>query len=129
MRRLSDAIRGTLTFADAAQYDGLLAGLVLSETDLECAYMLDREGVQITATHTQAGAQGQANRLFAPSPKGSDHSHKVYFYSLIDGGLERYTTELYLSRLSGNHCRTVASLVHRRDGTKLVLCLDMKANS
>jgi EAL domain-containing protein (putative c-di-GMP-specific phosphodiesterase class I) len=129
MRRLSDAVRGSLTFSEADSFDAVLARLVQTESEVECAYMLDREGVQITDTHMPPEASGPLNRLFAAAPKGSDHSHKVYFYSLIDGGLERYTTEMYLSRGSGHYCRTVASLVHRRDGAKLVLCLDLRADS
>jgi EAL domain-containing protein (putative c-di-GMP-specific phosphodiesterase class I) len=129
MRRLSDSVRATLTTSDITGFDIVLERLVKMEGTVECAYILDRDGLQITNTHRPPQAPQPVSRLFNPAPKGTDHSNKVYFYSLIDAGLERYTTESYLSMATGRPCRTVASMVHRHDGSKYVLCLDLNSDS
>jgi hypothetical protein len=126
MRRLSEAAVASLALADPTGFDIVLERLVKTEREIECAYVLDRNGIQITATHRPPQAIQAASKLFAPALKGSNHSNKAYFYSLMDAGLERYTTESYLSITTGSLCRTIASLVHRNGGTKYVLCLDLR---
>jgi len=126
MRRLSAAAEATLVCADPTGFDVVLERLVKKEPEIECAYLLDRDGLQITGTHRPPQAPLSDSRLFHPAPKGTNHSNKVYFYSLMDAGLERYITEGYLSIATGSLCRTIASVIHRQDSTKYVLCLDLR---
>jgi len=126
MRRLSDAARTALAAADPTGFDVVLERLVKTEWEIECAYLLDRNGLQVTPTHSAPRAIRQASRLFSPALKGTNHSNKPYFYGLVDAGLERYTTDSYLSIATGRMCRTVSSVVARQDGTKIILCLDLK---
>ena len=125
LRRLSDAARHLLMQSDATGFDLVLARLVRNDHSVECAYLLDKDGIQVSSTHTPPNAPDARSRLFAPAPKGADHSAKEYFFSLLDAGLERYTTEAYLSLATGHLCRTVSCLVPRHDGGKYVLCLDL----
>jgi EAL domain-containing protein (putative c-di-GMP-specific phosphodiesterase class I) len=125
LRRVSEAGTHILASADPTGYATVLQRLVSGNLAVECAYLLDRHGIQLTETITRQGHGKEASRLFSPAPKGTDHSNKEYFYSLLDAGLERYTTEPYLSLATGNLCRTVACLVQRGDGSKVVLCLDL----
>jgi EAL domain-containing protein (putative c-di-GMP-specific phosphodiesterase class I) len=126
MRRLSDKARLALSNADPSGFDVILGRLVRSESEIECAYLLDRNGLQISATHSAPQAIRSTSRLFSPALKGTNHSNKAYFFSLVDAGLERYTTDSYLSIATGRLCRTVSSMVHRQDGDKFILCLDLK---
>lgn len=129
LRRVSEAGSHVLASADPTGYTTVLERLVSSNLAIECAYLLDRNGIQLTDTITRRTFAGAGGRLFAPAPKGTDHSNKEYFFSLLDAGLERYTTEPYLSLASGRLCRTVACLVTRGDGGKVVLCLDLRLDS
>ena len=128
MRRLGDKARMALGNADLSGFDTILERLVESESEIECAYLLDRNGLQITATHSAPQAIRSASRLFSPALQGTNHANKPYFFSLMDAGLERFTTDSYLSIATGRLCRTISSLVHRQDGTKYVLCLDLSEN-
>ena len=125
MRSLSYAVRNTLILANVNDFDTILENLVQHEPEVECAYIVDRNGIQVTTTHFLPNNSLPPNRLFAPAPKGADHSNKQYFYSLMDAKLESYTTETYLSLATGYHCRTIASLVDRPDGNQYALCLDL----
>lgn len=97
--------------------------------EIEAGYLLDKDGLQVTATHLGPGTAVSRSRLFAPAPKGTDHSSKEYFFSLLDAGLERYTTESYLSLATGKLCRTVAIAFQHHLGQKLVLCIDTKVSA
>lgn len=129
LRRVSEAGSKLLAQSDPTGFDIVLKRLVSGNLAVECAYLLNRDGIQVTDTITHAGLQGHKDRLFAPAPRGTDHSSKEYFFSLLDAGLERYTTETYLSMATGQLCRTVACLVPRPDGSKYVLCLDLHVDA
>jgi EAL domain-containing protein (putative c-di-GMP-specific phosphodiesterase class I) len=125
LRRISEAGSNVLAQSDPTGYSTVLKRLVSGNLAMECAYLLDRDGIQITETITHENMKRPRQRLFAPAPRGADHSNKEYFFSLMDAGLERYTTSTYLSLATGELCRTVSCLVPRKDGSKLILCLDL----
>jgi EAL domain-containing protein (putative c-di-GMP-specific phosphodiesterase class I) len=125
LRRLSEAARNVLIQTDPTGFDTVMARLVKNDHSVECAYLLDSDGVQVSLTHLNPASRHASSRLFAPAPRGADHSNKEYFFSLLDAGLERFTTETYLSLATGHLCRTVSCVVPRTDGSKFVLCLDL----
>ncbi|MBI5524235.1 MAG: EAL domain-containing protein [Desulfarculus sp.] len=106
------------------QVDQRLAGLVEMNPWLECLYVLDEEGQQLTRTACQAGRLSrQRGAIFWPAAQGSDQSLKNYFL-LLKAGLERYVSEPYISRASGNLCLTISTWFVGGGGQRLVLCAD-----
>lgn len=128
IRRLVGRGSELLAVSDPTGFGTVLQRLVRSDLRIECAYLLDKDGIQVSDTVAGLGMSDRRNRLFAPAPKGSDHSAKEYFYSLLDAGLERYTTEPYLSLATGSLCRTASVAVAHAAG-KFVLCMDLKVES
>ncbi len=94
---------------------------------LECLYLLNQDGVQVTETVCNIQMVSERRKyLFQPAPKGTDHSLKDYYYSLVYNGLERYFTEPYISLASGNLCVTAAGLLKGPEGNKpYILCMDI----
>ncbi len=94
---------------------------------LECLYLLNQDGVQTTETICNIRKVTDRRKyLFEPAPKGTDHSLKEYYYSLVFNGLERYFTEPYISMASGNLCVTVSgTLKDNGNGRPYILCLDL----
>jgi sensor c-di-GMP phosphodiesterase-like protein len=94
---------------------------------LECLYLLDQDGVQITETICSSHMVSERKKyLFQPAPKSTDHSLKDYYYSLVYNGLDRYFTEPYISLASGNLCVTATSnLKNAKDGKPYILCMDI----
>jgi hypothetical protein len=108
------------------RFDLALAKLIGKHPELECAFVLDRLGNQVSATVETAMAASRARpRLFQPARRGADHSLKDYFYGLMDGGLTRFITEPYISLASGKLCRTLACPIQSPEGGVYFLCLDM----
>ncbi|MDB5047698.1 MAG: putative signaling protein [Fibrobacteres bacterium] len=100
--------------------------LVLSSRAIECIYVLDGMGLQVTQTVTAPSMDAKPwTRLFYPAVKGADHSSKEYYYALVEGGPRLYTTEAYLSLASGKPCRTLSCKFSDRNGSPFILCLDI----
>jgi EAL domain-containing protein (putative c-di-GMP-specific phosphodiesterase class I) len=106
------------------ELDGHLAGLLSEHPYLECLYVLDAEGIQISGTVCDPEKLDTKRRaIFWPAPKGSDQSLKRY-YLLLKAGLERYVSEPYISLASGKLCLTVSCWFLDRDRRRCILCAD-----
>ncbi|HTB21078.1 MAG TPA: EAL domain-containing protein [bacterium] len=102
-----------------------LRALNMKEEDIECLYVLNRAGWQITDTVALPSLRARTRgALFKPAPKGTDHSYKEYFIGLMEGGHVRHVTEPYISMASGNLCRTLSCHIKGANGRDYVLCLD-----
>lgn len=110
------------------RFDDALEELVGRFAFVEGAYILDEGGRQ--ATEYLSNRQGRTKRrsmVFQPFPKGSDHTMKDYYYSLVEEGASKssYVTEPYLSMASGNSCATISSIFTNEDKNRYILCLDV----
>lgn len=109
-------------------YDRVLAGFMTVHADLECLYVLDERGRQISESICNPMIIVEARRfIYQPAQKGADHSLKDYFLP-IDAGLAKYTTESYISLASGNLCTTIAAVFTSSGGRKHIMCMDIGRN-
>jgi EAL domain-containing protein (putative c-di-GMP-specific phosphodiesterase class I) len=123
---LMDLVK-TLTGMAADAFDRTLSASVLRARDLECLYVVDASGIQVTRTVTMQYMRGRTRGLlFQPALPGTDHSMKDYYYGLVDAGLNRFITEPYVSLASGNLCRTLSCLFKGAEGKNYVLCMDVR---
>ncbi|MFY8149229.1 MAG: EAL domain-containing protein [Prochlorococcaceae cyanobacterium] len=118
-----------LKITDPAHFDSVLQELVQSDEGIEATYLLDSHGLQVSHTHMTHLVSGLPSRLFGPASRGTDHSYKEYFFSLIHAGLQRYTTDSYISLATGQPCRTVTVVFDHISGQSFVLCIDFKATT
>lgn len=98
---------------------------LLAFPHLECLYILDDSGVQVTDTVCNPIQLNEQKRfIYQPARKGTDHSLKEYFIP-IQAGLEECVTAPYISLASGNRCLTLATRFTCAEGRQYVLCLDV----
>jgi EAL domain-containing protein (putative c-di-GMP-specific phosphodiesterase class I) len=118
-----------ITSASPPEFDAILERVVGEYPKIDCLYVLDDSGVQVTDTICGAGLTGRSGgAMFRPTAKGTDHSLKEYFYVLIDVELQKYTTDPYVSLAGGQLCRTISTCF--RDAVQsrtFVLCVDVRA--
>ncbi|WP_147822538.1 EAL domain-containing protein [Salidesulfovibrio onnuriiensis] len=124
-----DALMLTLGMEIAAsgkEVDLELARFVDAYTSIECLYVLDMRGVQVSGTVCNPNKLKRSKRLlYEPADMGTDHSLKEYYLPLR-AGLEKFTTPPYISLASGNRCITIAHVFHHRAlGRDLILCADI----
>lgn len=120
-------ILGDLARVGVEEYGALLSRVVGEDPKVECCYVLDDGGLQVTETIGSASlARRSGGAMFRPAPRGTDHSLKEYFYVLIDAELQKYTTDPYVSLASGNLCRTISTRFRDAAGGRgYVLCVDV----
>jgi EAL domain-containing protein (putative c-di-GMP-specific phosphodiesterase class I) len=105
------------------EYDIILEGLIKRYSELECLYVLNENGLQITRTVCSERSLGCNPFLFQPPGKGTDRSLSD-FSLLIQSGLIRYVSEPYISRSTGNHCVTISRVFQAPNGRRFVICAD-----
>ncbi len=130
-RRQALQVKLTAEMAGLAfdRFEASLHGMATASEDIECLYIIDINGIQVTDTiAVEREGSRPLTRLFYPAQKGADHSSKEYYYALVDGGLTRYTTEAYLSMASGKLCRTLTCRFEAKDGSPFLFCLDLNAH-
>jgi len=103
-----------------------LSRLLESSSNVECLYVLDMKGNQFSETLCNPSKLKKSKRfLYEPARVGMDHSLKEYFLP-IQAGLDKFTSEPYISLASGNLCITISNaFYHKRSGRHLILCVDM----
>lgn len=115
--------------ADEAGLNNMLVKMIEDQPKLECVYILDNDGCQISETvcaPNKISYRGQV--LYRPAPKGADMSLKRY-YLMLRAGLKRYASSPYISLASGHQCVTLSLWFDSKEGRRLILCADFDAES
>jgi hypothetical protein len=116
-----------LTNSQASEFDTSLRLTISQYPNVECIYVLDESGIQVTDTICSPQIPRRDDGvMFNPAPKGADHSLKEYYYILMDVELQKFTTDPYVSLASGNLCKTISTVFRDAANNKMyVLCIDV----
>lgn len=119
-------LQAGLSAVSGSEFDEKLGQLAEYFPNVECFFVLNENGVQVTETFLNTPIQRQ-KILFQAVPKGTDHSMKDYFYMLMEASLGKiqYITEPYLSQVTGNICVTFAALFKDAAQKRHILCADI----
>lgn len=103
--------------------DAVLHSLVLRDPSIECLYILNSEGIQISQTHLQSPVTYNFS-LYQPAQPGDDLSGKDY-YLHIRLGAGQYYSDPYISWATGSLCRTLSISLRRGPFKGSILCMDI----
>ncbi|MGE4551846.1 MAG: EAL domain-containing protein [Desulfovibrionaceae bacterium] len=119
------SICAELTASCGNNMDARLTAFIDLHPNIECLYVLDMEGRQVSGTICNPDRLQKSKRLiYEPACIGADHSLKEY-YLPIRAGLSKYTTEPYISLASGNRCITISCVYTDPSGDRRILCTDI----
>lgn len=94
-------------------------------TSVECIYILDDKGIQLTDTVLSARVRMSGiGRIFHPDSRYSDQSNKDYYLNLVPD-IPGYVSEPYISAATGNVCVTVSKRYVTVEGERRILCVDL----
>lgn len=108
-------------------FDDMLMKFVnnYNELNIECAYILDEQGIQVSNTLFSSANRNYRQRLmFYPAVKGVDNSLKKYYYKLMNSREGKYLSNPYVSHATGNVCITATSVFKQTNNKKYILCVD-----
>jgi EAL domain-containing protein (putative c-di-GMP-specific phosphodiesterase class I) len=127
LNSIANAFTGALANVSEHYFDDVLAKIADDNSIVECLYILDNNGIQVSNTvFPRFGSNIRRNGLFAPASKGTDHSLKSYYRYMKNAGISKYLTESYASLASGNLCVTFSSEFYDSNKTAYILCIDFK---
>ena len=107
------------------EFDNKLLHITWSYNNIECAYILDENGIQISNTIRFCSEnEVKDNLIFYSARAGTDHTMDKYYYPLISAGLSKYITEPYVSLATGNLCITISKVFKNIDNQRYILCID-----
>ncbi|MHB8126719.1 MAG: EAL domain-containing protein [Desulfitobacteriaceae bacterium] len=116
-----------LIMVSSQEFDNKLMEYVSVNKTIECAYILNESGIQNSNTICFLDrSQEQENLIFYSASKGTDHSMKKYYYSLVNGRLNKYITEPYISLATGKLCITFSKIFKNIENKKCILCMDFR---
>lgn len=114
-----------LSKEDSKKFDIIIDKIVEDYSILECVYILDNNGCQVTDTATRCkNMLSQKALIFQPAKKGTNHSLKKYYYFPKSMHLDRYVTEPYVSLATGNLCITISANFKNSLNDEYILCVD-----
>lgn len=120
-----DQVLDALSKASLPELDAALAAILDLHPGLQCAYVLNETGLQISGTVCNTSVAPREWRLrHQPGHKGADHSLTEHFLS-IKAGLTRYTTEPGISRITGHPGRTICTSFRDASSRPRILCLEI----
>lgn len=99
-----------------------LNSLLSFHKGIEAIYLINAEsGIQESKTYIRTS---EKRSFYLPTKEGHDHSLKDYFYITKESTKGDYLGEKYISKASGNSCRTY-SLKLNIDNNEFIICFDL----
>jgi hypothetical protein len=114
-----------LAGARPEEFDAILARMNRESPAVECLFAVNPAGAQVSETHVRPGVAFKRSALFHPARPGADHSMKEYVYLLMDGFMNRFRTDPYVSLASGNLCLTLSGVFRDAGNNNHILCMDV----
>jgi len=105
--------------------DTILETEIQNHSDIECLYVINAEGKQLSHTIMNPQIRVDQDENFKPALPGEDYSSKKYFRQAMKNKQELYISPEYISKATGNLCRTISYAYPASDNEYYVLCLDL----
>jgi len=122
---LADWLVRQITHVDFGLLKPVFGEFIAMNSEIECIYLLNAEGIQISETISSPILSSQSRpSIFCPAKEGTSQKFKPYFTCFEALGVHRYLTDKYLSLASGNLCRTLAIQLGIQESPGTILCID-----
>jgi methyl-accepting chemotaxis protein len=116
------------TAATPQALDEVLLNMIKEKPEIECLYVLDINGIQISHTVMNPDIIIEDNVEFVPNIPGTDSSTKKYFRQALLLKGQVYSSFDYISGATGKLCRTVSCLYQNKTGESYVFCADISCS-
>jgi EAL domain-containing protein (putative c-di-GMP-specific phosphodiesterase class I) len=113
-----------LTGLPNEQYEPTLYDYLSEHPELECAFMMDHNGFQITSTVMSKESESLPG--YTPGLLGENHGIKNYFYAVRERIEDPFISGWYTSAATGKQCKTISSKFFDSKGKMVVVSVDLK---
>ncbi len=123
-KRIIYDLVNTLADTPKEEYNSTLARYVGEHKEIECVFLIDEKGFQISPTVIREGTEILPG--YTPAPLGVNHDIKNYFYAVKEQIEDPFISGWYISAATGKMCKTISSHLYGKDGRLIVVCVDLK---
>ena len=125
-RELTNKLISKLFYAANTQaIDTILETDIQNQRDVECLYVINGAGKQLSHTIMNPRIMVEQDENFKPALPGEDYSSKKYFRQAMKNKQELYTSLEYISKATGNLCKTISYAYQGIDNEYYVICIDL----
>lgn len=122
VKKAAEAIACLLHSRPEEEWSDILRMQMGRYDNIQCLYILDFSGMQISETVVASDEYHNVHQLFQPARKGEDHSFKSY-YAKRRPFQDWFVSDPYISNVTGALCRTI-NLFFQKNEKSYYLCLD-----
>jgi len=108
--------------------DTILKTEIQNHDEVECLYVINGEGKQLSHTIMNPKIMVEQDDNFKPALPGDDYSSKKYFRKAMKNKQELYISPEYISKATGNLCKTISYAYQGADKEYYVICIDLLCN-
>lgn len=105
--------------------DTILETEIQNQSDVECLYVINGDGRQLSHTIMNPNILVEQDENFKPALPGDDYSSKKYFRRAMKHKEEIYISSEYISKATGNLCKTISYAYQGADKEYYVICIDL----
>lgn len=113
-----------LTGIDPQKYNAELTNYINEHNEIECAFLINSKGFQITDTVMSPDTEILAG--YQPAIIGVNHDIKNYFYAIKEQIEDPFISGWYISGATGKSCKTISSHFYNSNNEMIVVCVDLK---
>ncbi len=123
-KRIIYELVNRLACMEHEDYNAELRDYVDEHGEIECAFLIDSKGFQITDTVMTPDAEILEG--YHPAVIGVNHDIKNYFYAIKEQIEDPFISGWYISNATGKSCKTISSKFYNKKGEMMVACVDLK---
>lgn len=125
-QELTGKMAAKLFYATTTQaIDTILENEIKNHDDVECLYVIGGDGNQVSHTIMNPKIKTNHDENFKPAMPGDDYSSKKYFRQAMINKNEPYISSDYISKATGNLCKTISYAYKGADDKYYVICIDI----
>lgn len=123
-KRIIFGLINRITGISPEKYTSELEAYVAEHKEIECAFLIDSKGFQLTPTVLQKDTEILSG--YTPAVIGVNHDIKNYFYAIKEQIEDPFISGWYISAATGQSCKTISSHFYNSNGELIVVCVDLK---
>ncbi len=123
-KRIIYDLVGQLSTMEGDDYNSELKKYIDRHSEIECVFLIDKRGFQITDTVMKPNTHILEG--YHPAVIGVNHDIKNYFYAIKEQIEDPFISGWYISAATGRSCKTISSKFYNKNGEMIVVCIDLK---
>lgn len=123
-KRIIYDLVSSLVGLETKDYNWALHNYVSEHREIECAFLIDEKGFQITDTVMTEDTEILPG--YQPAIRGVNHDIKNYFYAVKEQIEDPFISGWYISSATGRNCKTISSHFYDKNNKLVVACVDLK---